>query len=177
MALEYIASVTASSSATVAFTSGIDSTYNEYQFHFVNMHPATNEVDFMFQVNAVGASGFNEVITSTFFRAYHGEGDGSSLAYDGRWDQADGTAYQQLTYETGSDNDQACSGVLTLYDPSSATFVKHFVSRSNNSYAGDLTIDNHVAGYINVTAALDEISFKFDSGNIDAGSIHMYGVI
>ena len=176
MALEYIASVTGTSS-TLAFTSGIDSTYNEYQFHFVNMHPATNEVDFTFQVNAVGASGFNEVITSTFFRAYHGESSGTSLAYDARWDQGQGTGYQPLTYETGSDNDQACSGVLTLYNPSSTTFVKHFVSRSNSSYAGDLSIDNYVAGYINVTAALDEISFKFDSGNIDSGSIHMYGVI
>jgi hypothetical protein len=36
--------------------------------------------------------------------------------------------------------------------------------------------NNYVAGYFNTTSAIDEIQFKFDSGNIDAGTIKMYGV-
>jgi hypothetical protein len=177
MALVYIASVTASSSASVSFTSGIDSTYNEYQFHFVNIHPQTDSAQFQFQVNAAGASGFNEEITSTAFRAYHNEGDtGTSLSYDAGADLAQGTGYQNLTAGNGSDNDQATAGMLSLYAPSSTTYVKHFMSLVNDANEGDYINSNYRSGYINITTAVDEISFKYNTGNIDAGSIHMYGV-
>jgi len=178
MGLTYIASVTASASATVSFTTGIDSTYNEYQFHFVNMHPATDSVNFGFQVNAVGASGFNETITSTAFNAHLRENNtGSILAYQGGSDQSQGTAYQRIgSRATGNDNDQSTSGILTLYAPASTTYVKHFVSSGNGGHSDDYTLTMPTAGYINTTSAIDEISFKFDSGNIDSGTIHMYGV-
>ena len=39
--LIFISKQTASSSATISFTSGIDSTYKEYIFYFVNIHPQT----------------------------------------------------------------------------------------------------------------------------------------
>jgi len=181
MALVFIASATASGSATLEFTSGIDSTYNEYQFYFVNMHPQTDEVNFSFQFNAVGESGFNETITSTAFKAYHDEaGSGApgttTLGYDTSRDQAQGTGFELLGYDVGNDNDQTVSGVVTLYDPSSTTYVKHFVTRTNVAYISDYTTDFHTAGYINTTAAIDEIQFKMSSGNIDAGTIYMYGV-
>ena len=172
-----IASLGASSSIDI--TSGIDSTYDVYEFIFTNMHPATNNVDFHFQVNASGGSGFNETITSTIFVAYHGETtDASHFGYNPSEaaDQAQGTNYQVLAYETGNGGDEVCSGILTLYAPSSTTYVKHFMARTNNYYSTDYTIDNNVAGYINTTSAIDEISFKFDSGNIDAGVIKMYGL-
>ena len=177
MALTYISTATASGSASLDITSGIDSTYNEYQFHFVNMHPATDEVWFQFQVNADGASGFNEVITSSVFRAYNVEDDSSNGVGYATWaDQGQGTAYQPLLVQVGNDNDQSCSGILTLYNPSSTTYVKHFTARANESHYLDTTIDYYSAGYINTTNAIDEISFQFSSGNIDAGTIHMYGV-
>ena len=82
MGLVYIATATASSSSTLSFTSGIDDTYNEYQFHFVNMHPADDDALFHFQVNAHDGSsqltGFNEAIASTGFSAWHNEGNTSS---------------------------------------------------------------------------------------------------
>ena len=178
MAKTLISTHTASSSATLDITSGIDSTYPVYEFHYVNMHPATDEVNFIFQVNASGGGGFNETMTTTFFRAYHGEGGGEELLYLTDYDQAQGTAYQPLAYMTGNDGDQSCSGMLTLYDPSSTTFVKHFIARTNDYVGVDAgySLDDHVAGYINTTSAIDEISFKFSSGNIDAGTIYMYGV-
>ena len=177
MGLVYISTATASSSASLDITSGIDSTYNEYQFHFLNMHPATDNVDFTFQVNASGGSGFNETITSTAIDIYHNEADGAtSLGYNGALDQGQGTGYQKLVYDVGADSDQSCSGVVTLYAPASTTYVKHFVTNTNSSYSGNYTMQNLMAGYINTTTAIDEISFKFDSGNIDSGSIHMYGV-
>jgi len=177
MAKKLLATQTASASSSLSFTSGIDSTYDVYEFVFTNMHPSTDGVNFQFQVNAVGQTGFNETITSSFFRAYHNETTAANaLAYDTRWDQAQGTAYQNLTYTTGADNDQACSGILKLYAPSDTTYVKQFMARFNDAQKDNYTIDDFSAGYINTTAAIDEISFKFSSGNIDAGTIKMFGV-
>ena len=177
MGLTYIASVTASASATLSFTTGIDATYNEYQFHMVNIHPATDLSEFLFQVNAAGATGFNETITSTFFWAYHNEADSAALlAYEGALDQAQGTAYQYLQNNIGNAADEATSGILTLYAPSSTTYVKHFTSRMNAGQGTGYSVDTHIAGYINTTSAIDEISFKFSAGNIDDGTIKMFGV-
>ena len=178
MALTLISTHTASASATLDITSGIDSTYDSYEFHCVNMHPATDEVQFSFQVNASGQTGFNETMTTTMFETFHNEGDGSTaLQYQAAYDQAQGTGYQNiLSRDIGNDNDQSVSGILTLYAPSSTTYVKHFTSVGQGSYYNEYTMSNHVAGYINTTAAIDEISFKFSSGNIDAGTIKMFGV-
>jgi len=174
----FISSQTASSSSSLSFTSGIDSTYDVYEWHFINIHPATDNVDFMFQVNAAGQSGFNEVMTTTTFYAYHNEaGSATALTYDGNEDQAQGTGYQKiLSYDTGNAADESVSGILTLYAPSSTTYVKQFTSVGNGVAAYEYSINEFVAGYINTTSAIDEIDFKFNSGNIDAGEIRMYGV-
>tara|TARA_Y100000590_G_scaffold306604_1_gene345994 strand:- start:3726 stop:4388 length:663 start_codon:yes stop_codon:yes gene_type:complete len=176
----FISSQTASSSSSLSFTSGIDSTYDVYEFHFIDMHPSYNSDYFGFQVNAAGQSGFNETITSTMFRAVHNEsGSTGSLEYQGGgspYDQAQGTSYQSMAWWVGADNDQSASGILTLYAPSSTTYVKHFTSRAAYSQHSNYIFDAHVAGYINTTSAIDEIDFKFSNGNIDAGEIRMYGV-
>ena len=180
MALIHIASVTASSSATLSFTSGIDSTYNEYQFHFANMHPATDQVFFQFQVNAsddTGGGFDTSLITSSAFLAYHFEGDASGLSYSGTQDLAQSASHQRLTQEVGNNADQSASGILTLYAPASTTYTKNFTARFADSGYNDYVEDHHVAGYINQTLAIPEISFKMSSGNIDAGTIHMYGVV
>ena len=176
---------TASSSATLSF-SGINShrsdvlrsSFDVLEFHMVNIHAATDAQSFGFQFNADGASGFNETITSTAFKAEQHEGDAASgMGYNGGEDQAQGTAYQRLTYNQQIDNDEAYSGVLTLYAPSSTTYVKHFVANGNYvHHSGHYSQNLFAAGYVNTTSALDEISFKMESGNIDAGVIKMYGI-
>ena len=168
---------TASSSATLSFTSGIDSTYDEYVFKFYDIHPATDSTDFSFQGNAAGGSGYNETITSTFFRAYHGDDDGgATLAYYATLDQAQGTGFQALCENVGNDNDSQLSGTLHLFSPSNTTFVKHFISRTVIHAESDYAVENNIAGYFNTTSAIDEIQFKMDSGNIDAGTISLYGI-
>ena len=161
MGLTYLSTQTASSSSSLSFTSGITSSYDAYEFHFVNMHPATNNVNFTFQVNASGGSGFNETITSSAFRAYLKEdGTGGALGYDSGSDQWEGTAYQRiLSTGTGSDNDQCVSGVLTLYAPSSTVYVKQFTSVGNGTDHGDWSVMMNAAGYINTTNAITQISF------------------
>ena len=172
--LTLISSATASGSASVSFTSGIDSTYDEYVFFFVDVNPATDGAYFQFQVNASGQTGFNEVITSTYFRAEHGEGGVSSLSYDTGNDQAQGTAYQYLTAGMGNGSDECGAGVLHLFNPSSTTYVKHFYSTAQYYHLSNYSINSFAAGYINVTAAITEIDFKMSSGNFD-GNIYMFG--
>jgi len=178
MAMTLISTHTASASASLDITSGIDSTYSVYEFHCVNMHPATDAVEFQFQVNAAGQSGFNEVMTTTAFYAYHSEsGTTTALAYPSALDQAEGTAYQHiLSFDTGNASDESVSGILTLYAPSSTTYVKHFTAVGTGAAGYAFTYSMFNAGYINITAAIDEISFAFSSGNIDDGVIKMFGV-
>jgi hypothetical protein len=173
--MRFISKQTASSSSTISFTSGIDSTYKEYLFTFNNIHPSGNDIAFQVQFNAAGGSGFNETITSTAFDAYHAEsGSANGLRYITGSDQAQGTSYQNLVNCTNG-NDESAAGFLYLFNPSSTTFVKHFIARScstQQSYANEV----NVAGYINTTSAIDEVSFKMASGDIDAGDICLYGI-
>jgi hypothetical protein len=163
------------SDASLSFTSGIDSTYDEYVFVFNNIHAETNSAQLMFQVNADGESGFNETITSTFFYTYHNEIDtAAALAYVAGFDQGQGTSYQQLG-ELGDSNDFCGDGYLHLFNPSSTTFVKHFMARLASG-EGVYIKDNHCAGYINTTAAITEIDFKMSADEIQGGSISLYGI-
>ena len=177
-ALNLISTQTASSSATISFTSGIDSTYKEYIFKFINIHTATDNTQITFQGNASGGSGFNETITSTYFQAYHNEGGSdTALSYVTSRDQAQGTSFQKIADGLGTDNDQSASGFLHLFNPSSTTFVKHFMSRLQIAHYGEYSQDEFIAGYFNTTSAIDEIQFKMSSGNIDSGTIKLYGVV
>ena len=168
---------TASSDATISFTSNIDSTYKEYIFKFYDIHPETDNVDCTFQGNAAGGSGYNETMTTTVFRALHDEADTAATTnYDSGRDQAQGTAFQILAHEIGNDNDSCVSGSLHLFNPSSTTFVKHFMSTVNLYAASNMSENKFTAGYFNTTSAIDEIQFKMSSGDIDAGTFKLYGV-
>tara|TARA_R100001079_G_scaffold109427_1_gene82049 strand:+ start:600 stop:1199 length:600 start_codon:yes stop_codon:yes gene_type:complete len=172
----FISKQTASSSSTISFTSGIDSTYKEYVFHFNNIHPATNNANFTFNMSIDSGSNYNVDKTTSFFYAYHNEG-GSQTALQYRTDyDLDGTGFHILAAEVGNGDDETASGYVHLFNPSSTTFVKHFLSRASHYQGSDYMIDNHTAGYGNTTSAVDAIQFKMSSGNIDAGTITLYGI-
>ena len=173
--LVFISKQTASSSSTLSFTSGIDSTYKEYLFTFTNVHPSES-AHLQFQANKAGESGFNETMTTTMWGAFSEE-DGSSANsfYTGGDDQGNGTAFQSIVKGTNADNDTATSGYLRLFNPSGTTFCKHFLafSSTNGSDESDMYF---TAGYFNFTGALDEIQFKMGSGTIDSGDFCLYGL-
>ena len=167
---------TASNSATISFTSGINSTYGEYIFKFYNINPATDETNFQFQGNANGQSGYNETITSTAFRTKHDEADSfAAIEYQTSTDQAEGTSYQSIGQNIGNGGDESCAGELHLFNPSSSTYVKHFISRSNNYWKDQVSGEIYAGGYFNTTTAIDDIQFKMSSGNFD-GTIKLWGV-
>ena len=182
----FIKKLTASSSGTLSFVDGtsdvvLDNTYKEYLFTFKDIHPSSDGDTFSFQGNAAGGSGFNETITSSSFRAYQNEaGDDTALAYygTGNFDLTQSTNFQILGGGgVGSDADQCLAGTLHLFNPSSTTFVKHFISRVNIISNSNYQLDGFQGGYFNTTSAIDEIQFKFTSGNIDAGDICLYGIL
>jgi len=177
MGLTFISSHTASSDATVSITSGIDGTYNEYQFQFVNMHPSADSKKLRMIASSNGGSSYGIATTTTVWSAYHNEDDdATSLAYNTSTDAAQSTSEIIIGDSTGYDDDQACSGVMTLYAPSSTTYVKHFTAQIHQSSGGNFANNTFVAGYVNTTSAVDALQFSFDVGNIDLGTIYMYGV-
>jgi len=175
--LKFISKQTASSSASISFTSGIDSTYKEYVFYFVNMHPATDTVDFQFNMSTDGGSNYNVTKTTTFFRATHREDDSlAELGYRTGNDLAQSTSDQVLNDRLGNGNDESLSGCLHLFNPSSTTFVKHFLATINEYQDNDRSSKSFISGYGNTTSAVDAIKFQMSSGNIDSGDILLYGV-
>ena len=176
--LTHISTATASASASIEFTSGIDSTYKEYVFYFVNIHPANDSANF--EVNfRDGGTDYDAVKTTTAFFAFHQASNGSTnLAYSTASDLAQGTGFFKIMTTMGNDNQGSGVGSLHLFNPSSTTFVKHFMSDCNNWHSNDsnATVNWRTAGYCNTTTAIDGVQFKMDSGNIDSGTIKLYGI-
>ena len=179
-AMTFISKQTASSSSTISFTSGIDSTYKEYLFTFKNIHPATDSAEFTFNLSADSGSNYNVTKTTSLFQTYHNEDEsvdsGTAVQYTTASDLAQSTAFQELAVDCGNGNDECVSGTMQLFNPSSTTFVKHFVTNVNSYHAGNYTQQYFVAGYGNTTSAIDAVQFKMSSGNIDAGDICLYGI-
>jgi len=169
-----VSSSTASSSSSISFTLG---TEKEYMFYFVNIHPQTNAVKFTFQVSTDGGSSYGVTHTNTYFNAYHNESDsGAALNYEATGDSAQTTNEVELVREDkmSSDNDHSCCGFLHIFEPSSTTFVKQYIARTQNNHEADYSMDSFIGGYFNDTNDLTNIRFKMSSGNIDAGQILMY---
>ena len=179
--LIHIKTLTASSSATITFLNGssdvvLDSTYPIYLFKWINAHPATDDSRLEIQGTTDG-SNYNTAATTTFFRGQHRENDtATALSYETSHDEAQTTGFIDIDASIGNDNDQSTSGELFLFNPSSTTFVKHFMSTSNSIFSSDGTSNTFVGGYFNTTSAITGIQFKQSSGNIDAGTIKLYWI-
>jgi hypothetical protein len=169
---------TASADSTISFTSGIDSTYDEYVFKFINIHPSADDGRFAFNVSIDSGSNYNVAKQSSFFRAYHFESESSAaLSYQDDDDLALGTGVQNIfNTDLGNDNDQSLGGYLHLYSLSDTTFVKHFIGSSQASSANDTTTECFFAGYANTASAIDAVQFSMTSGNIDSGTISLFGI-
>ena len=175
--LVLISTVTASSSSTVTFDSGIDSTYKEYQIHIIQAHCSSDNQ--ILQVGfRDGSTAYDATKTTTYFASQHKEdGSGGAVGYNTDQDQAQATGYLNISAALGADNDQCTNGIIQLFDPSNTTFVKHFIARMPYNHQNDRIMDVFIAGYCNTTAAIDGVQFKMDSGNIDSGTFKLYGVV
>ena len=170
-----ISTQTASNSANISFT-GINGTYDVYEFKFIDIHARTDNTEFSFNFSTDSGSNYNVTKTTTFFSAYHDEADtATGFGYNTANDLAQSTGFQFLQTNSGFDADQSNVGTLQLFNPSSTTYVKHFIANLNTIHNADYTYETFVAGYGNTTSAVNAIQFKMSSGNFD-GVIKMYGV-
>ncbi len=175
--LKLISSQTASNSASISFTSGLNSTYKVYKFVFVNIKPATDDVQFSFQGSTDSGSNYGVTITSTSFFAEHQESDaGTQFTYATTEDLAQSTSEQIIVNAQGNGSDESFSGEFSFYNPSSTTYVKHFIIRESSYHASNRSNDRYTAGYFNTTSAINAIRFKFSSGNISSGTIYLYAI-
>jgi hypothetical protein len=180
--MKLLSTQTASNSASISFTTGIDSTYKEYQFYFINIHPATNYIPFTFNLSTDAGSNYNVTKTSTAFQAYHIQGGGiQGLTYQTSEDLAQSTGFQPLGIQIGSNaSSESLSGSMSLFNPASTTYVKHFIANTNllhdDNASSKYASVNYIAGYGNTTSAVNAIQFKVSSGNFD-GTILMYGIV
>ena len=171
-----ISSQTASNSASISFTTGIDSTYRTYLFKFINIHALTNTDLFRFNMSTDGGSNYNVTKTSTWFEAYHSEsGAGGAITYDVSSDLAQSTSDQRIVRAMYTASDANASGYMYLFNPSSTTYVKHFMSNCNNVQYEDYSQQYIMAGYGNTTSAINAIIFRMETGNFN-GTIQMYGI-
>ena len=181
-AMTLIKEQTASSSSSISFVDGsggvvLDSTYPIYKFEFINIHPSNDGAKFNFNMSIDGGSNYNVTKTSSNLEIYHYEDDSSSV-----FNGTSGGTLQQGTGDlavlrgVGSDNDQCGCGTMFLFSPSNTTFMKHFQIRSVRSQSIDYAGDNLFCGYGNTTSAIDSIIFRMSAGDIDSGTIKLFGI-
>ena len=172
-----IETLTASSSATLSFTSGIDSTYDEYVFKFINIHPGSTSSYFQFNMSIDSGSNYNVTKTSTIIQAYQGEGGlNPTLNYDSDRDLSQSTAFQVISGSLASNSDDSTCAKLQIFNPSSTVFAKHYLLDTNMSHVTPRSIRFIIAGYANTTSAINAIQFKPLSDAIDSGDICLYGL-
>ena len=174
-----IKTLTASNSSTLSFVDGassvvFDDTYDSYVFKFINIHADTDTANWSFNFRD-GATAYDATKTTSYFRAYHAEDNGTAFSYKSDKDIHQGTGFQELGFSLHSDADTSSNGELTIFNPSSTTFVKHFIARASNGHSAPEVHDTFVAGYCNVTAAIDGVQFKMSTGTFD-GVIKLYGI-
>lgn len=180
--LTLIKTLTASTSSTLSFVHGassvvLDGTYQDYLFSFHDIHAGTDEANFTFQGSTDSGSNYGVAMTTTYMRALHKEDDSeTSLSYETDKDLAQSTSFQRLTHVQSSDNDGNSAGFLYLFDPSDTTYQKHFISRTSLMQDGGAAFDSNIGGFFNTTSAINAIQFKMSSGDIDAGTIKLYGL-
>jgi len=182
-AMTLIKDITLSSAAAnISFVDGassvvLDDTYPIYKFQIIGVHPSADNRDLDFNVSIDGGTNYNVVKTTTNFYTYHNEsGNTSSLEYNPYSDQSQVPEQVEFMENVGGDNDQSGSGEIFLYNPSSTTFVKHFTVSTTHYSANNYNKHSYMAGYANTTSAVNAVQFKFDSDNIEAGIIKLYGI-
>ena len=180
--MTFIKKLTASSSASLQFIHGssgvvFDSTYKEYVFTFKNIHPQTDNSSLTFQVSTNGGTSYGVNTTTTYFRGQHEEdGSSSALTYVGSDDIADESGFIPLSEDCGNDNDQNCSGIMSIFNPADTTFMKHWLHNMSGMQRNDYAFNEFMAGYFNTTSAINAVKFEFGAGAIDAGDICLYGI-
>jgi len=174
--MKLLSTATASSSASISFNSTyINSDFKLYKFEWVNTAPSTG-ADMTVNFSTDNGSNYNVTKTTTLFTTTHYTNDSfTELGYNTGRDLAQSTAELQLQGNIGTQSDMGVSGNLYLFNPSSNTYVKHFLSRNNLAHQ-TYTTTWFVAGYCNTSTAVNSVRFKYTAGTVNVGTFKLYGI-
>jgi len=172
--------------ATMDFTTGIDSTYDVYYFVMSGMIPHST-AQFEFQVDTGTNTNYNITNTGMRLSWYHGH-DGAAGAGGHGGPNDDDTNFIKIGPPQKGSGDPgdfqtrgAQGGYLYLFNPSSTTFEKHWISKMSGTGAAgpnQYVEDYESSGYFQTTTAITRVRFKYSSGDkIDAGRITMFGLV
>jgi len=160
---------TASSSATLDFTSCISSSYDTYEIVIVSVIPASNNVDLELLMSTDGGSTYDTThYGNTDFFNYTSTGVSSST-----------TTY--LRPAGSISNDSARPGVngrIMMYSPGLTSRHRFFTGESADldANAGVLLRNNWAGAFTNTSAAVNAFRFLFSGGgNIASGTVRCYG--
>ena len=165
---------------SVSFVQGSDgvnfSTYPVYMFKFMNIHASINNTNFMVSFRD-GDTNYDATCTTTMFSSRNNEADNdANIGYESSQDEAQDTGGVKLSVGVGTGSDESTSGELYLFNPSSTTFTKHFISTCTVVHHAEYNYNWYKTGYANVTAAIDAVKFTMNSGAIGDGTIKLYGI-
>ena len=176
-AMKLIRSQTASNSANITFATNINSTYDVYIFRFMDIGTTVDGPDFLLYASIDGGTSYGVTKTTTTFRTHHNEADNATnLSYQAAWDQAQSTNAQVIVTGINDDADAVAVGEVTLFAPSSTTYVKHFLAVTQEYEYSNYSQQQFTGGYYNTTSAINAIKFQMSSGNINTGTIKLYGI-
>tara|TARA_R110002020_G_scaffold126469_1_gene284251 strand:+ start:3649 stop:4380 length:732 start_codon:yes stop_codon:yes gene_type:complete len=174
----FIQKQTASSSSSINFETGIDSTYDEYLFVWADVVLGTDTAYLRFTPSTASGSYGDEDGLATFYNAYsyYSWSTSSALAYDTSRD-FNGTGSVLLSGHMDNAATSGAGGWMKFYRPSSTTYVKNFIAEMTTPYYLPTSSVNYfIAGFFNTTAAITKLQFNTDSGSITSGTFWLYGI-
>jgi len=184
-AMTHIKTQTTTGASDIQFINGtsdvvFDSTYPIYVLKLINCDTSTYENVYINFTDDTSSHSFDLNIQTTAFVGEHSEDDSSvaRLDYSESYDKALGTDANIFNINKGgmdSGADSSASGEIYFFNPSSTTFVKHFILRVNSMSEYPGSTDNNVAGYVNTTAAVTGFKIHGVGGNM-TGTYKLYGI-
>ena len=169
-----IQELTASASATVNFTKGIDSTYDVYVVEFWGVRPATDDVKLCMRMSTDGGSTWKAGATDYWYAVKNLLGEG--VTYSGGTTMLALVTGEWATSSVGNAANEDANGWVRIYAPSSTGMYKHVLSKGAYSGADGGNYQSSGAGAYKATTAVNGFQFLFSSGNITAGTFRLYGI-
>jgi len=167
-AWNYISAVTASTSATVDFTSNITSTYHLYMFTFSNVIFAADDRHFSALLDSDGGDSF---ATSGYSHHTHNM-KGGTTSYSGQ----NVTSEFQVGETYGNASGESMNGQFFLANPADTTNYTNCWWSLSGGHRDGVSHGHVGAGYLAITAAVDAVRFKALTGNTTSGIFRMYGL-
>ena len=163
----FISSATASSSASISFTS-LGSAFSKYLVVMTNVAPATDSATLAIRTSTDNGSSYDSGV-SDYQYVY------SRIA--GTTAQVVDAAASEIILLTpqGNASNETLSGNLNIFNPSSTSYTQVHYDGTMINDTGEMRLVS-ASGQRNSAADVDAIQIFFTSGNIASGVFSLYGI-